>query len=94
MVKNGDIWDIGQTVNGNSKWYYVINEYWANQGFNRKSYLYEYDSDELVNLVNKDDGFETELVGNIFNGYNLLDNQCDCKVKSAIREWKLNNILK
>jgi hypothetical protein len=64
-IKNGDVFDIGQTVNGvsrflwfNEKWYYFEE---------RLSSEYEYDQDDLTNLIH-DNGFEeVTFIKNIFN---------------------------
>jgi hypothetical protein len=97
MIKNGDVWDIGQTVNRSrflyldSKWYYAV-------GYERKyslfkSQLYEYDGGELSKLVNEYDGGETKLVGNIFTDDMDLDfSQCH-EVLQSIRDYRLNKIL-
>ena len=59
IINNGDIFDIGQTVNGvskflwfNEKWYYFEE---------RLSREYEYDQHELTKLVH-DNEFEEELI--------------------------------
>ena len=66
-IKNGDIFNIGQTVNGvdtflfkEGKWYYHSDQ------LKRE---YEYDQEELTQLILRDElmGFdEVTLVGNIF----------------------------
>lgn len=64
-IKNGDVFDIGQTVNGvskflwwNKKWYYFEE---------RMTREYEYDQEELTKTI-VDGGFlgEIEWLGNIF----------------------------
>jgi hypothetical protein len=69
-IVNGNIYDIGQTVNGvskflwfNGKWYYCNEE--------RFSYLdeYEYDQDDLTKLVNDNDFNEVTLVENILEPF-------------------------
>jgi len=66
-IKNGDVYDMGQTVNGvsrflffNEKWYYFEE---------RLSREYEYDQDELTKLVNdtENDFNEVKYIGNIFS---------------------------
>jgi hypothetical protein len=64
-IKNGDVFDIGQTVNGvsrflwfNNKWYYFEE---------RLSSEYEYDQDELTKLVIDNEFGEVTFVKNIFN---------------------------
>lgn len=63
-IKNGDVFDIGQTVNGVSKflwwdrkWYYFEDRY-ANE--------YEYDHEALTKLVTENEFNEVEWLGNIF----------------------------
>ena len=64
-IKNGDVFDIGQTVNGvskflwwNKKWYYFEE---------RITREYEYDQESLTKKI-LDNGFfgEIEWLGNIF----------------------------
>ena len=64
-IKNGDVFDIGQTVNGvskflwfNDKWYYFEK---------RLSREYEYNQDELTKLVLNENEFEeVTFIKNIF----------------------------
>lgn len=95
MIKNGDIWDIGQTVNGvsrflylGSKWYYVI-EY--DKGM-FVSELYQYDGGELTKFIEDYDD-ETKLIGNILTDDMDLDFSDCLEVLMTLREWKLNKIL-
>jgi hypothetical protein len=73
-IKNGDVYDMGQTVNGlsrflffNEKWYYFEE---------RLSREYEYDQSELTKLVNdtENDFNEVKYIGNIFT-LNLSKNK-------------------
>ena len=73
-IKNGDVYDMGQTVNGvsrflflNEKWYYFEE---------RLSREYEYDQSELTKLVNdtENDFNEVKYIGNIFS-LNLSENK-------------------
>ena len=65
MINNGDVFDIGQTVNGvstflwlNNKWYYFTE---------RMSDEYQYDQQELTNVVmNEDDMNDITFIKNIF----------------------------
>lgn len=65
MINNGDVFDIGQTVNGvstflwlNNKWYYFTE---------RLSDEYQYDQQELTNVVmNEDDMNDITFIKNIF----------------------------
>ena len=70
--ENGDKYDIGQTVNGvsrfvwlNDKWYYFEQRFFSE---------YQYDNDALTKLIIDDNlmGFdETKYLGNIFNDIEL-----------------------
>ncbi|TXG82055.1 MAG: hypothetical protein E6R13_05445 [Spirochaetes bacterium] len=65
MINNGDVFDIGQTVNGvstflwlNNKWYYFTE---------RMSDEYQYDQQELTKVVmNEDDIEDITFIKNIF----------------------------
>lgn len=65
MINNGDVFDIGQTVNGvstflwlNNKWYYFTE---------RMSDEYQYDQQELTKVVmNEDDMEDVTFIKNIF----------------------------
>ncbi len=72
-IKNGDVYDIGQTVNGvsrflffNEKWYYFEE---------RISREYEYEQSELTKQVTEENEFnEVKYIGNIFT-LNLSKNK-------------------
>ena len=63
-IKNGDVFDIGQTVNGvskflwwNKKWYYFEE---------RLTHEYEYDQEDLTAVVKNESGLEDiTFLGNI-----------------------------
>ena len=64
-INNGDVFDIGQTVNGVSqflwlsgKWYYFTD---------RLSNEYEYDQESLTKTISEDEFEEVTFVKNIFN---------------------------
>lgn len=64
-VKNGDVFDIGQTVNGvsrflffNSTWYYFEE---------RMTREYEYDTTDLFIIVSMDEFGEVKYLGNILD---------------------------
>lgn len=67
-IKNGDVYDINQTVNGVSKFLWFNNIWYY---FNKEifSYLdeYEYDQDDLTNLILNDEFEEVTFIKNIFN---------------------------
>jgi hypothetical protein len=63
-INNGDVFDIGQTINGvykflwfNNKWYYFEE---------RLSSEYEYDQNNLTKLVRDNEFDEVTLIKNIF----------------------------
>jgi hypothetical protein len=67
-LKNGNVYSIGQTVNGvniflwfNDKWYYFI------KGLTRE---YEYDQEDLTELIQIDEFEEVEYLGNILDNFN------------------------
>jgi hypothetical protein len=64
-IKNGDVFDIGQTINGvskflwfNKKWYYFEE---------RMTSEYEYDQKSLTKLVKENEFNEVTLLGNVMN---------------------------
>jgi hypothetical protein len=64
-IKNGDVFDIGQTINGvskflwfNKKWYYFEE---------RMTSEYEYDQKSLTKLVKENEFNEVTLLGNVLN---------------------------
>ena len=64
-INNGDVFDIGQTVNGvskflwfNGKWYYFEE---------RLSREYEYNQDDLTNLIYDNEFEEVTFVKNILD---------------------------
>jgi hypothetical protein len=68
QIKNGDVFDIGQTVNGVSKflwfndtWYYFEE---------RLSSKYQYDQLQLTNLILDNEFEEVTFIKNIFEGGN------------------------
>lgn len=69
-INNGDVFDIGQTINGvsqflwfNNKWYYFV------KGFTRE---YEYDQEGLTELVQNINEIEDiTYLGNILDNFKL-----------------------
>ena len=69
QIKNGDVFDIGQTVNGVSKflwfndtWYYFEE---------RLSREYEYDQSDLTKLILENEFEEVTFIKNIFDTTNI-----------------------
>lgn len=72
-MNNGDVFDVGQTINGvsqflwfNKEWYYFV------KGFTHK---YEYDQDALTNLVQLNEFDEIKYLGNILDNFKLKYNE-------------------
>lgn len=68
-LKNGDVYDIGQTVNGVSKflWFNKIWYYFEE----RMSKSYEYDQSDLTKLVLENEFEEVTFFKNIFDTTNI-----------------------
>lgn len=67
LIINGDVYDIGQTIDGvsrflylNGKWYYFEATF---------STEYQYDQDDLTKLVKENEFDEVKLLGNIFQRF-------------------------
>jgi hypothetical protein len=67
LIINGDVYDIGQTIGGvsrflylNGKWYYFEATF---------STEYQYDQDDLTKLVKENEFDEVKLLGNIFQRF-------------------------
>jgi hypothetical protein len=67
LIINGDVYDIGQTIGGvsrflylNGKWYYFEATF---------STEYQYDQDDLRKLVKENEFDEVKLIGNIFQQF-------------------------
>jgi len=66
-ILNGDVYDIGQTINGVSRFLY-LNGKWSyfEATFSKE---YEYDQDGLTKLVNDNDFNAVKPLGNIFEKF-------------------------
>ena len=63
-IKNGDIFDIGQTVNGISKFIWLGGKWhYFNKEVDR---AYEYSQEELINIILNDEFGDVDYLGNIF----------------------------
>ena len=62
-IKNGDVFDIGQTVNGVSKFLWLNNTWYYFE--ERMTYDYQYDQEDLTKLVNDNEFDEVTYWGNI-----------------------------
>ena len=65
MIKNGDVFDIGQTINGVSKFLWFSNSWYYFE--QRMSRIYEYDPSELRRIIADNAFNEVTFVKNIFN---------------------------
>lgn len=67
-IKNGDVFDIGQTVNGVSEFIWFANSwYYFGENMYRK---YEYDQEDLTNTVLNIDYFhKITFIRNVFDNY-------------------------
>jgi hypothetical protein len=61
---NGDVYDIGQTVNGISRFLWFNDEWYYFE--QRSSSKYGYDQDDLTKLILENEFDEVKLLGNIF----------------------------
>ena len=61
---NGDVYDIGETVNGISRFLWFNDEWYYFE--QRLSSKYEYDQDDLTKLKVENEFDEVKLLGNIF----------------------------
>ena len=86
--KNGDVFDIGQTVNGISKFIYIDGKwhYYSEQIMRE----YEYDQADLEKIIiNINEYEEIEFVGNIFSQLpqqEISDEEIEKKANSYIFE--------
>jgi hypothetical protein len=63
-ILDGDVYDIGQTVNGCQRFLYIDNMWYY---FDEQIlHQYEYDLEELIKLVSESDYVEVKFLGNIF----------------------------
>jgi hypothetical protein len=65
QIKNGDVFDIGQTVNGVSKFLWLNNAWYYFE--ERLSSEYQYDQHDLTKLVLENEFEEVIFIKNIFN---------------------------
>jgi hypothetical protein len=66
-IVNGNVYDIGQTINGISRFLY-LNGSW-HYFESRMSMIIEYSQEGLTRLVNDNDFDEIKLLGNIFEQF-------------------------
>jgi hypothetical protein len=97
-MKEGDIYDIGQTVNGVSRFLYLDNNWYYARSLVMR---YNYDESELtrsvisLKIIPLDEDDSVELIGNIFTDDDLvsgLDFSKCSEVLGEIREKKLKDL--
>ena len=65
-IKNGDVFDIGQTINGVSQFLWFNNSiYYYTNRMSHRDMEYEYDQEELTQQVIKNEFGEVKYLGNI-----------------------------
>ncbi len=91
-MKDGDIYDIGQTVNGVSRFLYLDNKWYYARSLVMR---YNYEESELTKIVTADVDLSVKLIGNIFIDNELilgLDFSESPEVLGEIRERKLKEL--
>jgi len=92
-MNDGYIYDIGQTVNGVSRFLYLDNKWYYARSL---VYRYNYDESQLIDLITLDEDESVKLIGNIFTDDELrlgLDFSQSPEILSLIRERKLNELI-
>jgi hypothetical protein len=67
-INNGDVFNIGQTINGVYKFLWLNNNWYYFE--DRLTLEYQYDKDELTTLVNENEFDEVSYLGNILTQFN------------------------
>ncbi len=91
-MKDGDIYDLGQTVNGVSRFLYLDNKWYYARSLVMR---YNYDESDLTKTVTDDVDLSVKLMGNIFTNNELilgLDFSESPEVLGEIRERKLKEL--
>ena len=88
-IKNGDIFDIGQTVNGISKFLWFNNKW---HYFNETmSYEYQYSQEDLTKLISENEDASVKFICNIFipnnSALNILFNEISERIKFLNNEF-------
>jgi hypothetical protein len=93
IMKEGNIYDIGQTVNGVSRFLYINDKWYYARSIVLK---YNYDESELTKTV-LDDEEPVKLIGNILDDIKLrnsLDFSNCPEILAIIRDNKLDSLFK
>jgi hypothetical protein len=91
-MKDGDIYDIGQTVNGVSRFLYLDNKWYYARSLVMR---YNYEESDLTKSVTLDEDDSVKLIGNIFIDNELilgLDFSESPEILGEIRERKLKEL--
>jgi len=73
-IKNGDVYDIGQTINGVSTFLWCNDTiFYFTERMSHRDSVYEYDRDDLTRLVEQDIDEETTYVGNILETFKPIE---------------------
>ena len=67
-IDNGDVFNIGQTINGIYKFLWLNNNWYYFE--DRLTSEYEYDKDKLTTLVSENEFDEVSYLGNILTKFN------------------------
>ena len=74
QIKNGDVYDIGQTVNGVSTFLWFNDKiYYYTDRMSHRDVEYEYNQNELTQLITQDEFGETTYLGNILETFNTKE---------------------
>ena len=69
-IENGDVYDIGQTINGVSTFLWFNGKiYYYTDRMSHRDMEYEYDQNDLTKLVTQDEFGETTYLGNILETF-------------------------
>jgi hypothetical protein len=67
QIKNGDVFDISQTINGVSQFMWLDGTwYYFTDRFTSRDHKYEYDQNDLTRLVLENEFEEVAFIKNIF----------------------------
>lgn len=73
-MKNGDVYDIGQTVNGVSTFLWFNGKfYYYSERMSHRNLDYEYDQDDLKLSIIQNEFGEVTLLGNILETFNTKE---------------------
>jgi len=95
-MKEGDIYDIGQTINGVSRFLYLDNKWYYARSLVMR---YNYEESDLTKIVTADVDLSVKLMGNIFTNNELIlgldfseSTEVLSYINQIIRERKLKKL--